>query len=403
MSFKGSLWQESLGVQIAADHLYIAHLRASFRSIRLVRGASYELDPSQPLRQRLNAAGMLLADFRKEHGIGKTDIFVGVPSDIVMFREIEFPLAVRENLGATLRYEMEKYVPLPPDAIRFDHQVVAEKKGSGKMTLLLVVAKRADIDPYFDFCREIPGGVSGLGTAATACFNALAHANGAGPLGDGVADRIEQAADVKTLAEAATKLGLPDASFVSAFGLALRSLADAPVRINLLPAEWRRKPGRMGQYTLAALLACLLLAGLAWGGGHLMRQRMAEEARAAELQRLAEAVVEVDRLEKEIEALEARLDSLTALAGDKAPVLDILRELTQTIPETAWVQDFSYNENGGRIIGFADSATELIPLLEASPLFRDVVFLSTISKDRDGKERFSIGFQVDAYLDAEPR
>jgi hypothetical protein len=36
----------------------------------------------------------------------------------------------------------------------------------------------------------------------------------------------------------------------------------------------------------------------------------------------------------------------------------------------------------------------LIPLLAASPLLKDVAFLSPITKGRDGKERFRIGFKV---------
>jgi len=36
----------------------------------------------------------------------------------------------------------------------------------------------------------------------------------------------------------------------------------------------------------------------------------------------------------------------------------------------------------------------LIPLLAASPLLKDVAFLSPITKGKDGKEKFRIGFKI---------
>ncbi len=75
-------------------------------------------------------------------------------------------------------------------------------------------------------------------------------------------------------------------------------------------------------------------------------------------------------------------------------MMDILKDLSERIPKSAWVRKLNFSDKGMQVEGHADSASELISLLEASPLFKDVAFLSPITKDRDGKERFRIGFQV---------
>jgi len=92
--------------------------------------------------------------------------------------------------------------------------------------------------------------------------------------------------------------------------------------------------------------------------------------------------------------LETKAEYLHSLRSG-ASVSDMLRELTQILPETAWVQEFTFFKREIQLEGFADSASELIPLLEMSPLFKDAVFLSTITKDKDGKERFRIGLKME--------
>ena len=82
------------------------------------------------------------------------------------------------------------------------------------------------------------------------------------------------------------------------------------------------------------------------------------------------------------------------IKGGDQLILDVLRELTETIPETAWLTEFRLTDKGIQLSGYAQSASELIPFLELSPLFEDVVFLSASTRDpRQGKERFHIGLK----------
>jgi len=56
--------------------------------------------------------------------------------------------------------------------------------------------------------------------------------------------------------------------------------------------------------------------------------------------------------------------------------VEILRELTQLLPATVWIWNFKYTGKELEISGFADSASELISLLDRSPLFERVEFLA---------------------------
>nr|MDA8404588.1 PilN domain-containing protein [Desulfobacteraceae bacterium] len=71
-------------------------------------------------------------------------------------------------------------------------------------------------------------------------------------------------------------------------------------------------------------------------------------------------------------------------------MIEIIKELSNIIPQTAYITEFKFSGNKLGLYGMADSASELIPILEASPLFMDVAFLSAIHNSREGKEVFRI-------------
>jgi len=112
------------------------------------------------------------------------------------------------------------------------------------------------------------------------------------------------------------------------------------------------------------------------------------------LKHLAVEIADIDRTRKVCKGLENQIDYLNTICGGGVSILDVLKELSQKIPESAWVRGFEFSETGVKIQGEAGSASELIPLLEASPLFNGVAFLSTITKGRDGKDRFRIGLEL---------
>jgi len=137
------------------------------------------------------------------------------------------------------------------------------------------------------------------------------------------------------------------------------------------------------------------VAGLAWGGGHLVRQRLLIDRLDEQLTRLRAEAETIEQTRTELAELEKKIDAVNALHGG-APLLDILQELTTIIPSTAWLRTFNYTNGKIQLDGFADSATALIPLLEESPLFEDVVFNAAITKNKENKEVFRINLTVSA-------
>lgn len=189
-------------------------------------------------------------------------------------------------------------------------------------------------------------------------------------------------------------LGLSGEDGVTAVGLALKGLLKVPVRLEFMPPGLRRKPDRRGMILMLILGAILVLSGVAWVGNHFMARRAVSAQLDMEIERLRAEAGVVQKKEAEIDRMAAHLKYLAGLRPENRFALDVLAQLSERIPETAWLRELRLVGDAVTLTGQADSASELIPLLEESPMFADVKFLATIRKDKDGKEVFRIGLTL---------
>ena len=187
---------------------------------------------------------------------------------------------------------------------------------------------------------------------------------------------------------------IPSTTVITAYGLALKGVRKTSIIINLLPSALRKKPSKFKFYAMFGLASLTLLGTLAWGGGVFLQQQWTLDRLEGKIERLGSQLKKIERVSVEKNRIEDRINYLNSLRRGGRPVLNVLRELSERIPEDAWVNRFDFSEKGVQIQGEATSVSELIPLLEASPMFGDVAFLSAITKIRDGKERFRIGLSL---------
>jgi len=441
-------------------------MRQSLGNVEAISRETFALAADQPLSDQTDSISRRLMAFISQHRLETASRYLAVPAPSVMWRRILLPAAARENLADAIRYEAEKYLPIPLEELYWDYQLIEENRAAGELTILLTVVKRGDMVPFTELAEKIPGGLSGAEPAASAIAHVFQRHAEAVPesdygllvltadqmhllhMQDGVfqggrtyprpsdeaaligrvrkgldalrlGDEGDDAEDPFPVAVCAEdpegvllpQLGaslpqfgwrtvawrendLPEPDLLGAYGLALKGLQKTAVAINLLPLRLRKQPSRLGRYLMAALVVLTLISGMAWGGSALLQKRFYHARLDRELSRLADEVADIDRLQSDIQDLRTKLQFLQEQKGGPHNVLDILKALTEIVPDSAWVREIAIAPDGIRLDGYADAAAELIPLIDASPLFTDVSFLSAITKGRDGKEKFRIGFKL---------
>jgi Tfp pilus assembly protein PilN len=180
-------------------------------------------------------------------------------------------------------------------------------------------------------------------------------------------------------------------------GIPLKGLVKTQVDLNLLPFEMRRKVKEFGKPLSVLLMFIALFLALVWGAGVYYRYGKELAMLNAEIKKRRPEVEAVEKLQKQREELGKEIFELQKIRSDETSKIEILKELTQILPDTVWIWSFRYNGKEVEINGFADSASDLIPLLDKSPLFEKVEFLAPVTKERHmrlggdkEKERFRI-------------
>jgi Tfp pilus assembly protein PilN len=158
---------------------------------------------------------------------------------------------------------------------------------------------------------------------------------------------------------------------------------------NLLPDDLRPRPFPWPLAATAALALLTLAIGAAIPTVSFVRERRALSALDARIARLAPEVQQAERRLAEVERARRELSTLRDFEQQGLHPLPVLRELTDTLPGDAWLTNLSVDRNGLELGGFANAASQLIPLLEASPTLERVEFTSPVTKGRD-REQFRL-------------
>jgi len=188
----------------------------------------------------------------------------------------------------------------------------------------------------------------------------------------------------------------------ASIGVPLKGLIRPRIDLNLLPPEMRKKVRQIGKPLLIVLTAVALFFGLTWGAGTFMHYRKEWEAVNAEIMKRRPAVEALEKLQTQGDKYRKEMSEFDQIRSGEISKVEILEELTRLLPNTTWIWNLKYNGKEIELSGFADSASDLIPLLDKSPLFEKVEFLAPVTKEMvmrgDGnkeKERFKIKAKIE--------
>jgi general secretion pathway protein L len=263
-----------------------------------------------------------------------------------LIKRVTLPIETEENQREVLSFEMDRQTPFTPDQVYYDYVINERDKKSRTLDVTLVLA----------------------------------------PI-----DRLNYALELLARHKVSINAISPCEEDIGTFN-----------RVNLLPLEKRRKPQkayRLVNYFLMLTVMLLLLANLAlpvWqksGYAQSLDEQLSVSRRAS-----AEAVALSGKLEQA--ELENRF--LENKKREALPLTKIINELTLVIPDDTWISNFESREGVVHLHGQSVASAALIPLIDASPLFRKVSFRSPVTQNRQNNtERFHISAEL--VINEEPR
>ncbi len=165
--------------------------------------------------------------------------------------------------------------------------------------------------------------------------------------------------------------------------------------INLLPPQrrfrshqWRKtlNIGLAGLFVVLLTLALVVPVILHNQTIHSLEEKVNQTRAVAQ---------RINKIKQQAQKLEQQARFVLDKKKATPPLITIMEELSQRLPQDTWLTGLQYRKGQVNIDGKSPAASKLVELLEASPYLKNVHFVSPITQDRSsGLERFRISMDV---------
>ena len=303
--------------------------------IRRIQGAQ----ESEIKRIALNDLGPgHFAEFIAEHpNLAETQIALRLIKGQGLRRQFKLPMAAEENLAQVIALEMDRLTPFTQDQVSFATRVLSRTKATRQILVELILARR-------DFLENA------LDTLSRAGWHPI---------------NVHLEGETKTN------------------------------EYNLIPERFKPQGDKLVEMLniglSSAILAILILILVlpVW-----ITRTEAMKVQA-ELKRTTKAAKEVEDMREQAEKLLHQAQFLQDKKRSEPILVDAMDELTRVIPDDTWLNGLQYANHRVVIQGQSPSASVLLKQIEGSRHFKDVSFVSPVTKDAGNNlERFQIAFDV---------
>jgi len=145
-----------VGVDIGTTSIKVCQLKQSRKGLELQKFGFEPLASQVVVDGQVmdaNVVTELLQKIFKEQKIRQRDVAVSVSGQAAIIRKISVPLMTDAELDEQIQWEAEQHIPFDIKDVQVDHQVLNRNPDEGQMEVLLVAAKRDQIEDYAQLVR----------------------------------------------------------------------------------------------------------------------------------------------------------------------------------------------------------------------------------------------------------
>lgn len=416
---------KSAGLDITDSHLRVSIISNTFGIKKAIR--SEEIHLLEDKAQRNNLIRESLLRWKKDFGI--KGVVFGLDLREFSHHFIELPLRSKTDINRALAFEMEKHLPLPPEEYIFDsHIIEATKEGTKNLVLSI---KKERLEWIRECLRDTGLRLLGVRCSFIESLNEFISPKFRDKKHDDaifvypsrpachIADlknlmpRYLRSVEEKDLTKELKDISgaSPKAIYMAGAGgfegidvkslpfsipniIALSAFKKRIIALDFMPEEFviERRDYYSYAISLISIFSVLIFIATTIYAYYKDRSALNEvELRIGEIKSTVKGLISA---QKEIEDIEKRKDFLLDFQSKAFTGIGVLRELSITLPEDAWLTEFSTENTKVEIKGFAKKASSIVEPLDKSAFFGKVEFSSPITK-KDDMERFSIKMEIE--------
>ena len=366
-----------------------------------------------------DAQQLKLAVIQRRNLVG--EIILSLPRELTIIREIDYPYANLKELREALAYQLDSFIPFSNEDVYFDIHSLSQSRHDTKV--LIVAVKKMELDNILARLQAIEITPSRVIISPFAFLPILGERKGSIVLVSKNAknysynlfenNNLVLSSIVKTEVELTNqiKTNLPDEilltnvsdgflpneykipsqsldDYTESYGAALYGLSDYPCNLSLISSSRKRLNSQtvLMCFLIGFLICFAFLIPYIQKINNLAILKMIN----TQVKSIKKDVSVVEKLQERIAILDKTVNKVNEVKGNYIPRIDVILELAKILPNDAWAKAITIVDNSFEVEGDAVSSTNLIPILENSPLFSGVGLTSPVTKTQSGREKFRI-------------
>lgn len=146
-----------VGVDIGSSAIKVCQLRESRKGLALAKVGFADLPPQTIADGQIMNRGAVVEALERifrDRQIKQKEVALSVSGQAVIIRKITIPLIPADQLDEQIQWEAEQHIPFDIKEVHVDYEVLRRRPESGQMDLVLVAAKRDDINDYASIARD---------------------------------------------------------------------------------------------------------------------------------------------------------------------------------------------------------------------------------------------------------
>lgn len=349
------------------------------------------------------------------------EIILSLPREITIIREIDYPHANLKELREALAYQLDSFIPFSNEDVYFDIHSLSQSRQGAKV--FIVAVKKMELDNILSRLQAIEIAPSRVIISPFAFIPILGERKGSVVLISKNAknysynlfenNNLVLSSIVKTEGELTSRIktNLPDEilltnvrdgflpdeckapsqvldEYTESYGAAMYGLSDYPCNLSLISSTRKRLNSQtVFMCFLTSLLICFafLIPYIEKINNQAILKTVNDQMKS-----IKKDVLVVEKLQERIAILDKAVNKVNEIKGNYIPRIDVILELAKILPNDAWAKAITIVDNSFEVEGDAVSSTNLIPILENSPLFSGVGLASPVTKTQSGREKFRI-------------
>lgn len=146
-----------VGLDIGSSSIKVAQLKKK-KNNHVLQGFGIKPIPPESIVDRHIMDTPAVVDAIKglfaERKIKDRDVAISISGHSVIIKKIEMPLMAGDELEEQVKWEAEQYIPYNINDVEMDYQILRRRPTEGLMDLLLVAAKKDEIEYYMSVTQD---------------------------------------------------------------------------------------------------------------------------------------------------------------------------------------------------------------------------------------------------------